>query len=170
VRNRRASYFYVIDAFIASTIVLGALLVLSDRFVTGSSATQAVYTADDVLTALDSTTVRAIDSPQVRTWIAQGLVEYPDESALNQLVRFVADGQNGAGEDDAATNLTRILVAGSPPAVNIQVHVDNEEVYSRVRRPLSEADVVLSSKRIIVLRMDPWQVYEPALVEVRTWQ
>lgn len=163
--QRKGAYFYVIDAFIASIIILGALVVLFSQFTNAPNSKQAYYTAEDFISALESTPVRNIDDPLVRTWLTNGTITTPDISALQQIGVF-----NLSGNSQNAQTLSRILADQTAQNVGLEVLLNGQRLYIRETRPQSSADNLLSARRVLLLRKNTTALYPPAILEVRTWQ
>lgn len=163
--QRRGSYFYVIDAFIASIIIIGAIVLIFSRHAAQQQGKQPLYTAEDFLSAAETTQVRGLDSPLMRTWIANGTVDNPKRTLIQQLALFETKG-----EANNTAQLAEILASGTPQNMGIEILVNGNQRFIRQVSNQSTADTLLSSKRVILLRQSSTSLYDPAIVEVRTWQ
>lgn len=168
--SRKGSYFFVIDAFIAGTIVIAAIVIIFSGFFSQPPSTPAFYTAEDFFLFLDSTQLRDFDSPIVRAWTANGTINDSSVTLLEQLALFIARNNVVEGQQ-----LASVLGTGISGSVQYEIIVDSQSLYSSVptsANPLDkdDASVFFSSKRIVLLRKQPSDVYPPVLVEVQTWQ
>jgi hypothetical protein len=163
--HKKGAYFYVIDAFIASIIIVAAIIVLFSQFYTTSPSSQAYYTAEDFLSAMESTPVRNIDHPLVRAWLSNGTITDPQQSILNQISLF-----NASGQRQEASNLTRIIADQTAQNIGLEVLIDGKRLYIREPRSQTSADSLLSARRIVLLRKNTTALYPPTIIEVRSWQ
>jgi hypothetical protein len=164
--QRKGSYFYVIDAFIASVIVITALVVIFSTFFAQPSSTQVYYTGEDLLTSMESTSSRDYDSTVVRAWIANGTITDPKRTLLQQLALFEATGNAG----NTTGVLSGMIAASTPTNIDIEILVNGRQCYIRQSRLQANADTLLSAKRVVLLRQSPTELYNPIIVEARTWQ
>ena len=166
---RKGSYFYVIDAFIASTIIIAAIVILFSQFLAQASATQALYTADDFLATLDSTQVRSYDSAQLRQWTTDGTISNNKLSMLEQMALFYAKL-----DTPKAQAMATMTGQNTPEHVGIEIVAimpgSRTQLYLRAPRPQDTAETLLTAKRIIILQKNPADLYPPVIIEVRTWQ
>lgn len=169
---RRGSYFYVIDAFIASIIILAALIVIFSRFFSQQPSAQAFYTAEDFLSTIERTPVVTLDDPRIRTWINDGNITNPQLSTIEQLVYFRIQDQIANPDTTNANDLATIIAASAPTKVGIIILADGQPLYNQTRgaTPLADANTMLTAKRVIVLKSTPYEVHPPMIIEVRTWQ
>jgi hypothetical protein len=181
-RARRGSYFYVIDAFIASIIIVSAIIIIFSRYSAAPSSTQALYTAEDYLTTMESATIRSIDASKVRNWTANGTISDESVSALEQLARFaitscagfplIAAPTTSAGQfvrltADNAPAHVGMLITATVPAGECTLYNSTAE---RGTMEMGYANALLSSRRILLVRSSPLDTYPPVIIEVRTWQ
>jgi hypothetical protein len=164
--QRRGSYFYVIDAFIASIIIIGALIIIIARFFAQPQPQTAFYTAEDFLSTIETTKVLGYDDGTVRAWVTAWNLSDSSRTLLQQLALFELQGNQG----NASGNLSSALGNRTPTNVNIEILVNGNQRYIREQRLKDEADTLLTSKRIVLLRRNASDMYDPALIEVRTWQ
>lgn len=162
---RKGAYFYVIDAFIASIVIIGALVVLFSQFTSSSTSRQAYHTAEDFLATLTSTAVRNVDDTKVREWITNGTISNPQLSVLQQIGLFKA-----AGDTASASYLTSIMAAQTTRNVGVEVLINNQQIYLKQATAQADADNLLSARRILLTRKDATTMYPPSIIEVKTWQ
>jgi hypothetical protein len=162
---RKGSYFYVIDAFVASILIISALIIIFSQYFSQPASTQAYYTAEDLLATMEATPVRGYDNPTVRNWISNGTITDQQRSLLEQVAYFHVTGSTANGN-----TLAQIVAAAAPQQIGIEILVNGQQYYSRESMPKDQAASVLSAKRIVLLRQGATELYPPVIVEVRTWQ
>ena len=163
--TRRGSYFFVIDAFIASIIILGMIVVLFTDYSAKAPATQALYTAEDFLGVIEITNVRDYDDDQVRAWMLDGTINDTSRTLLQQLAYF-----NVTSNLSQARTLANLTIADVPEQVNVRLLIAGEAYGWRELVPAGEATAFFSSKRIVTLRNYTTALYPPVVIEVQTWQ
>ncbi len=162
---RKGSYFFVIDAFVAGIILVGAIVALFTSFSRAPPASQAFYTAEDFLVVLETTKISDYDSATVRNWTADGTINDTSLSLLQQIGYF-----NASGRDAQARTLANLTLSRVPESVSAQLLIGNQSYAMRGDADQGKASVFFSSKRILLLRKRPSDLYSPVIVEVRTWQ
>lgn len=156
----------MIDAFIASMIIIAALIFLFSRFVSPQPTNQPFYTAEDLLFTMDSTQVKDIDHPLARRWIADGTVKDLRSSLLLQLAIFEMSGNPG----NTAGTLAEMLGNTTPSNINVEIIANGNSRYIRQTIDPDDAEMYFVAKRIVLSRKNAIETYDPCIVEVRTWQ
>ena len=163
--DRRGSYFFVIDAFVAAIIISGTIVVLLNEFVVRPSEKESFYTAEDVLVLLESTQVRDFGPEIVRDWVANGTIPDGTVSVLQQMALF-----NSTGNRSYALALANFSLEGVPPQVSARIMIGGEVYAERMLADDQDADVFFTSNRIVVLRESKTRLFPPVVIEVQTWQ
>ncbi len=164
---RKGSYFYVIDAFVAGIIILAGVAVLFQSYIDDPLTTSAFFTAEDFFSVLEDTEVRNMDSDLIKNWTRNGTINDSTRTLLEQLTFF-----NATDRDFVLGQFCQEVVEDLPPNVAGSILIDSN-VLATTPNPLVEKNdsyVFFSSKRIVMIRNSPWEVYDPVLVEVQTWQ
>jgi len=138
-RSRRGSYFFVIDAFIAASILV-LTLTLIFNFFTSQRQTEQVFTyAQDYLDFLASTQVKDYRIPEITQLIVAGNITNTRVTLAEQVLIFNLSGQN-----QNAKTILEAVAKSVPENVDLMVTlVDrrtgmNATLYSR---PSSNAGV-----------------------------
>ncbi len=155
----------MIDACIATILIVSALLLVYGRHAVIPPSTQAFAAADDFLLYLDSTPIGEFDAPATRIWIAQGVINDTQVSLLHQLAAFNVSGRNA----DART-LAALTLGAVPPQIGVDVRVANASVANRSIEGADAAASLIVMKRIVIVRTSSSAAAQPVVVEVRTWQ
>ena len=167
--DRRGSYFFVIDAFIAGIIILAGVVVLFAQYTEEPIRSTSFYSAEDFFSVLESTELRNFDSRLLRNWSNNGTINNTRVSLLHQLALF-----NVTNEGERAILLANMTLSSLPDNVGGAIRMGTnapDKLYWTVLSEQNEtAGVFFSSKRIVLLRQTPQQAYPPVIVEVQTWQ
>ncbi len=162
---RRGSYFFAIDAFVATIIIVATLLILYGKHEYTPSATQAFSAADGYLSYIETSPVGYLDDPIVREWIAHQDINDTKATILYQLALF-----NVTGRNLNATALANLTIRSVPPQIGVEVLINGNRSVVRGEATEAEAAVKIVGKRIVIIRTGAADVATPVVVEVRTWQ
>jgi hypothetical protein len=163
--GRKGSYFFVIDACIATIVIVGTLLVLYGSHTYKPSATQSFAAADNFLGYLASTEIGSFDDPQVRSWFTQGLLNDTHAPLLRQLAAL-----NVSARNSEARTLANLTLGAVPPQIGVDLRIAGQSYASRGTDTQSAAAVTVVAKRIVVVRTGAASAAQPVVIEVRTWQ
>ena len=163
--SRRGSYFFVIDATIATIVIVGTLLALYGSRPFIPTATPAFAAADDYLGYLTNSEVGAFDDPQVRAWVEQGVIADARTPIIRQLALF-----NASGRGDDVRTLAGLTLGAVSPQIGVDLRVAGQSYANRSAETADAAPVMVVAKRIVVVRNSTTALAQPVVVEVRTWQ
>jgi hypothetical protein len=155
----------VIDAFIATILIVSALVLVYGRHAVIPSSEQAFTAAEGFLLYLENTNIGQFDAFESRAWIAQGVINDTSVSLLYQLAMFNVSGRN----DDART-LATLALGAVPPQIGVDLRVANASVANRSIETEAAAASLVVMKRVAIVRIASGAVASPVVVEVRTWQ
>jgi len=179
---KQGAYFFVLDAFIGSIIIIAAIVVLYSGFTSREQADRQFYAAEDFMGVMETTQIRnyGYESGTIKTMIANKDIADTKLTLLQQLVLFYND-HNYAN----ATAFALELANRTPERTGISICITHDgvcetplvqidETYGRADiPPASDATAIYSSQRIVVLRIASAGVPStapPVIVEVKTWQ
>ncbi|MBR9700619.1 hypothetical protein GOV11_02020 [Candidatus Woesearchaeota archaeon] len=176
--TRKGSYFFVIDAFIAGIIILGAVVMMFSDFNARPERTAAFYSAEDLFAVMEGTEIRNYGDTQVRDWINEGVINDSRRTILEQIVEF--NQTDSADMQLRAIYLADSVLDGVPNTVGAEIAIlgDGGEIILAKQNPRAaqNKDSYFVAKRIVVLKSKPPTydtqptLYAPVVVEVRTWQ
>lgn len=162
---RKGSYFFVIDAFIAGIIIVGLIVALTVGYQDNPSSGRVFYTAEDFLFVLETTKVNDYDVEIVRNWTRDKVINDTTLSLLDQISLF-----NATGKNLEAKLLADLSCASVPESVSVMILINGHEQGRKEVIAQSDATVFFTSKRIVLLRKQPVDLYDPMVFEVQTWQ
>ncbi len=165
--GRRGSYFFLIDAFIASSILLFTILLIYGLFTAEHPSTQSAAFANDLLQFLTATQLRDFRAPEVVAMIRDGNITDPRNTVATQLLLFVNQSKR-----DKAWLLLNTSHAGLPPslAVNVSLRDGTESIllYNRSIERVSEAKTHLVTSGIAYALVNR-SIYGPHVLTVEVW-
>jgi hypothetical protein len=133
---------------------------------------QSFYSAEDALTAMETTPIGTYDNEIVRNWTQDGNITDLSRPALEQIALFYVQGKL-----THARNLTSLLLNVTANDVGIQASASTSSMshvlFSRNNSnnvSSEDAETVLTSTRVSLPRGRPDQQLPPVIIQVRTWQ
>lgn len=180
--GKKGAYFFVLDAFIGSIIIISAIVVLYSGFTSREQAERQFYAAEDFMGVIEITQIRnyGYESGTIKTMITNKDITDTKLTLLQQLVTFYNDHNNAN-----ATAFAFELANRTPERTGISICITNDgkcgtplvQIDKEHGRPdipaASEANAIYSSQRIVVLHDNAGgtpSISTPVIVEVRTWQ
>jgi hypothetical protein len=177
--QRKGSYFFVIDAFIGSIIIITAIIIATTQFSAKSVNTATYYSAEDFLSIQETTQIRdygytnkTSDNTEddIHKMVRVGQINNTQNTLLQQIVLFYMNG-----ETNNAVTMTRAIVDNTPTTSSIEVYITTPSTQTfllanKTRTPYKDANSVVSSQRIIIAKKNSMELYPPTIIEVRTWQ
>lgn len=178
--QKKGSYFFVIDAFIGSIIIIAAIIITTTQFSAKSVNTATYYSAEDFLSIQETTQIRdygytnkTSDNTEddIHRMVRIGKIQNTQNTLLQQVVTFYQESKTS----DAQT-MTKSLVENTPSSASIEVYITTPgqtipfPLASKIITPYKDATSVVSAQRIIVAKKSSTELYPPIIVEVITWQ
>lgn len=168
--ERRGAYFFVIDAFIGSIIIISAIVVIYSGFSQQQGASQQFYVAEDFMNVIETTQLRnyGYEAGHVKNMTLNGTITDLRSTLAQQMVLFHLTGNSNLKTYSAE------LASRTPERISIVVRIRDgasiAEIANKSVTPYATAVSVYSSQRVIILRQSPTETYRPVIVEVLTWQ
>lgn len=164
---KKKGYFFIIDAFIAMTILSVGMFILLSSYVTSPPKTQTIITSKDILDFMTRTTVKEMVIPDD---IVNKTILYETGSLDNTIIEQVNEYRH-LGKLDLAEDLTEyVLSTVVPVQFEILVNINGVKIYKRASSNIEDADILVPSKAHILTVYDQSQIFGPDLVEVFVWQ
>jgi len=187
VRNgrTRASYFFVLDAFIAGIIVFSSLTVLYSAYSRQGNPLQSYSLAEDFTRYLEQTKIDDYYASELVyvNMTRNGAIPDRSRTLLEQAVLFYAENTTAPSPDvraRAGANLTLLIgdVARLVPEnYGIAFYFRNPtettlwKAYTAFQlRSEAETDLLLTSQRVVAIPTGPVTTVGPIYLEVRLWE
>jgi hypothetical protein len=163
----KKAYFFMIDSFIAVTILSMGLFVILSSYTDSSPGTQLSMTSQDVMNYLTSTPIKTFVDPEGlvdrKELIDRGSI---DNSLIEQILEY-----RYLGEIDRSGNLTREAIELIvPEQFEIQIFVDDSLLYRRSIADPEDSKLIIPSNAYILTVYQQTEIIGPHLVEVMVWQ
>src|SRR3989339_225927 len=175
----KKGYFFILDAFLAATIIAFTLVAILSSDVAVSPRTSDYSQADAISKFLLDTKLEDIDNQMVKNLIANGYGN-PRNTVMEQIDTFyyIASKQTVVANKTYYQDLSRNLLKNvSEPIVsskygyNYVIHdvTLNYSVYNRSLETINLTDFRVVTKRIAYVRINQTAVFAPHIVEFTLW-
>lgn len=134
--------FFTIDALLASGIIIVAVLLVSNFYSEEQQTVNVNYASQDLVRVFSTMTVGEANNDYVRALISSGDITNANNTILEQIGDFWADGKTGLARNLTA-NLSGAII---PKDYGFSVLVNGEEIYSR---NMSVKRSLVSSRKLI---------------------
>ncbi|MBS3119955.1 hypothetical protein J4475_03985 [Candidatus Woesearchaeota archaeon] len=167
----KRGYFFTLDAFIAIGVIMTGvfivLLLVSSRPFTA----QSVLLAQDLANSLVSTKVKDINNPVFSNLTNTGIITNAGLSPLTLFGEFYFRGLSDQKYNSYNSLMVYNLTEGIfPREFNFEIRINNASIYRFNTTALEDAELIVSSKRIISGSIDNTQFWGPYPAEVLVWQ
>lgn len=170
--GKRGSYFYVIDAFVASTILILTIILIGSYSATETSVEKDVFLIEDVFIYLQGTEVRDADSPVIRYLLDNGLINRTEDPILTMMGKLYAKNESGCVEcGRALRNYSKEMVEQNIPGwLGASLSINATIMYARSPQTLASANKHFASTRLIFYRINTTDMYGPIPTTIEVWQ
>lgn len=165
--------FFTIDSIIAAGIIFIVIISTSSSYVKEQPSFQINYISQDVISILSALNVVEANNEYINERIAGGDIENMDNTILEQIAEFWAEGQSEYA-NKTTSNVTGLFI---PNTMSFGVWIDNEAVYTRdgaITKSLISSKKIISGiakgQQTAETRENPPTLFGPVVVEVRVWQ
>lgn len=178
--NKKGSYFFAIDAFIAGGILILTITLLLSFFASQKPEKQTYSFLNDYSVFLRTTSVSDFSNPLITNYTREGLIFDSELSLSKQIVLFnYYNLTKTCPVDikgycfDAAKNLTNATISSLPEDMGVRVSLINET--DSVDLYVANDDIELSASSKLVkslieyVYINSTTMYGPVSLEVEMW-
>lgn len=177
----RKGYFFILDAFIAATIIAVSLVAIMQSDVAVEQRARDYGQADEITQFLLSTKLEDLDNQYVKKLIAEGNITNPRNTVMEQIDFFYYKARYVCSTPDCSMSnydLSRDLLKNiSEPLISQKygynyVIIDtsiNYSVYNRSLETRNASDFRVFNKRISYVRYNQTRTFLPHIVEFSLW-
>lgn len=178
----KKGYFFILDAFIAATIIAVSLVAIMNSDVAVEQRTKDYTQSDAIVQFLLDTKMEDLDNQYVKDLIANGNITNPRNTVMEQIDAFYYKANYTCGSSmgcaiinyNLSTNLIRNI---SEPIISqkygysyvIMDGVRNYTVYNRSLGTKNASDFRVVTKRISYVRVNQTALFRPHIVEFSLW-
>ncbi len=177
----RKGYFFILDAFIAATIIAVSLVAIMNSDVAVEQRTRDYGQVDEITQFFLDTRLEDLDNQYVKTLIANGNITNPRNTIMEQIDLFYYKAKyvcTTPGCSMINYNLSRDLLKNvSEPVISqkygfnyvIMDTTINYSVYNRSLETRNASDFRVVNKRISYVRYNQTRTFLPHIVEFSLW-
>lgn len=164
---KRGAYFFVIDAFIAASILAATFLIIFTLFIQAPSNKQSFTYAHDYLSFLTTTEARDFHHQDIQTLISNGDIDGKRTLAQNVLLL------NDVGKKENVSAILGAVAENLPASLALNVTLQKpgmltkEHLYSR--NGTVQPTTHLVARTIIYAVKSQDEILGPELLEVEVW-
>jgi hypothetical protein len=176
--QKRASYFFVLDVFIGSAVLVLVLVIIFSSRVNSPQAESPYKTADEFMTFISTTQFRDVGNPHKLNLTREGYINDTSMTVLETIMYLkylnVYNTTNPMefGAPWANVYAESVIQGIIPPQYGVNFSVNGSTVYLRNPKGFQRAQLVLSSRRIDYIRVsgaDGNVVPVQFVAEVKLW-
>ncbi len=161
---KKRGFFYVVDAFVAVSILIVTLLLMYNTSLNKPVEAQTSTLSFDFMELLSGTIIAESSSTYINELRDQGVIKHTDLTLLEQAVEFYNSNPSLAIEFLNGT-FQDIL----PPQYSGIIEIDDYVVYSQINKPEDQADILIPAKRIVFGVDDPQNIYVYTVL-IKVWE
>ncbi|MGV8171400.1 MAG: hypothetical protein ACP5OA_01775 [Candidatus Woesearchaeota archaeon] len=167
--HNKKGYYFIIDAFIGSTIIFLSLMVILNEGNRPSAVQYNYEMAEEYSTFILSTKLQDLSNPYVDNLTAQGKINDTSLTIMEQVDLFYYNN-NLTDARDMIKNLTDPLISEkygfSYSIINGSTYTN---IYNRSSVSLENAKMVIASRKITFLHINSSTMFGPAMTEIKIW-
>ena len=166
---RKKGYYFIIDAFIGSTIIFLSLLIIFNGGVKPTKIQYNYALAEDYSTFILNTKLQDISNPYVRFLESNRIINDTSLTIMEEadLLYF---NNNTASATGLIRNLTEPLVPSKYGfSYNIIDGPLTTVIYNRTSVDINQANMVIASRKITFLQINESAMFGPAITEIKVW-
>lgn len=161
---KKRGFFYVVDAFVAVSILIVTLLLLYNTSLNKPAETQTSTLSFDFMELLSKTLIAESSSDYIKELREEGVIKHTRLTLLEQAVAFY----------DLDNNLAIEFLNGTfqdiiPYQYSGVIEIDGDVVYSQINKPEEQADILIPAKRIVFGVDDPNNIYVYTVL-IKVWE
>jgi hypothetical protein len=168
--DKRGAYFFVIDAIIASAVLVAGIIFIFAAYPTPPDPDSSYRSLQDYMSFLESTKLRELPGNTISNLVASGDIKSTDITIEDQVLLFSLNGASHAFIQDFMKNVSMGAVSADRNVfVTLDDGVSEEVVYNRSWKPSKSSSLFLSSRHIAFTKINESYLYGPVLIEVKLW-
>jgi hypothetical protein len=168
--NKRGAYFFVIDAFIAASIIFVTLMLIMNTHATKPESAPTLRMVEDYTEFLMNTKIREFEGPYTEILFNNHNITNLDNTLLDQLTEFYYYNSTGKNMSAIMADFTREISQGIVSSQrSFAVYINDSLIYNRTQKQAEYAELLLSSKKISYKRINDTYIYGPVIVRVSVW-
>lgn len=170
---KKKGYYFIIDAFIGSTIIFLSLMVILNEGVRPTKIQYNYEMVEEYSSFILNTKIEEVNNPYFTMLIGDKRINDTSLTIMNQinLFYFSDDVDNLGRARGMIQNLTEQLVPEKYGfSYNIIDQTTTTNIYNRtIDTDIKDAKLVIASKKITFLQINSTTMFGPAMTEIKIW-
>lgn len=177
---KKRGYFFTIDVSIAMVIIVTGFLLIWSFYLNEAKKEQPYFYAQDVLDFMSNTPVSAVIGtvPYIQKLVRDGNITNLDNTILEQTALSYMNEIGNCIWPDCEPHLSENITRNTlqdviPEQYGMHVILNSSTLYVKnatTGRPENESDILISSKKVVVVVFNKVNLSDPYMMEVRVWR
>jgi len=167
LKNRRASYFFLIDAIIAAFIFFIAVSLITVSMSSNNNIETPKFYAENIMNYYIDTDVRDINDDFIEDLIRNKVISQPDLSIMEQILIF-----NKYSSPDLEGFIVNVTSSKLPDIYGLKISLINntDESVIYTRNPIVDGlNTYITVRRIAITKLPDNTIYGPLIFTVSVW-
>jgi hypothetical protein len=174
--NKRGAYFFVLDAFIAVSIIIATLVIIFSAQSIKVEKKPALSMAQDFMAYFANTKIRDYQGEYVYNLTIDGNITNADNTLLDQLIEFYyLNKTNPARRTDLI--ITKYLRETSSAVISgarsTMIYIQDKDgktlLFNSTKSTADNSNLMVSLEKIAFKSINETFVYGPVIFEVKLW-
>lgn len=178
----RKGYFFILDAFLAATILAVSLVAIMNSGTSISSRTREFTQSDNIANLLAQTRIQDINNENVKDMIKSGAIADPKVTVMQQVDIFYYQAEHICGTaackktslNNAAALISNITEPMIPAKYGYSYSIiEGPTAYMMFNRSVDRkesSDTRMVTRRMAFTRINQTTIFRPHVIEVAVWQ
>jgi hypothetical protein len=175
IMDKRGAYFFVIDAFIAVSIIIATVIIIFSAQSTKTESKPTLSLLQDFMAFMSNTKIRDLQGSSTQALIADSNITDIDNTVLEQIIEFYyinqSTGRNMSGIITQFINETSSSIIPETRSFTMRIYNDtfSAVLFNKSRYPEGDSSLMLGMSKIGFKRINQTEIYGPMIVEVKIW-
>jgi len=170
---KKKGYYFIIDAFIGSTIIFLSLMIILNEGVRPTKIQYNYEMVEEYSSFILNTKIEEVNNPYFTMLIDDKRINDTSLTIMDQIDLFYFSGNPGDLQRARGMiqNLTEQLIPGKYGfSYNIIDQSTTTNIYNRtIDTDIKDAKLIIASKKITFLQINSTTMFGPAMTEIKVW-
>jgi len=170
---KKKGYYFIIDAFIGSTIIFLSLMIILNEGVRPTKIQYNYEMAEEYSSFILNTKIEEVNNPYIEMLKTNKNINDTSLTIMNQVNLFYFSGSPGNLQHARGMiqNLTEQLIPEKYGfSYNIIDQSTTTNIYNRtIDTDIKDAKLIIASKKITFLQINSTTMFGPAMTEIKIW-
>ena len=168
-KSNKKGYYFIIDAFIGSTIIFLSLLIILNGGIKPSKIQYNYEMAEEYSTFILDTKIQDLNNEYVNSLITSHVINDTTLTIMEQVDLFYYNNDTSHA-NLMIQNLTEPLIPQKYSfSYNMIDGAKRTNIYNRTNINMTDAKLVVASKKITFLQISSSTLFGPVMTEIKIW-